>query len=180
MARARGPLWSWGRVDGVEGDARLTGSVSAGNYDNSGYDDDWTEIMQRRENGDWDLLMWAQNTLPAGDPAQFLNAFFRTGAGSNYAGLASDDVDAKLDALQVTEDHDARVAATADAHAAILAEQAVSNLLTPAWHVGLSDRMEPCGNQAATETALRRRHGARNLISTQAWRNTSPGAVIIT
>jgi hypothetical protein len=32
--------------------------------------------------------------------------------------------------------------ATADAHAAILAEQAVSNLLTPAWHVGLSDRME--------------------------------------
>jgi hypothetical protein len=50
--------------------------VSAGNYDNSGYDDDWTEIMKRRENGDWDLLMWAQNTLPAGDPAQFLNAFF--------------------------------------------------------------------------------------------------------
>ena len=59
----------------------LTGSVSAGNYDNSGYDDDWTEIVKRRENGDWDLLMWAQNTLPAGDPAQFLNAFFRTGAG---------------------------------------------------------------------------------------------------
>ena len=52
-----------------------------GNYDNSGYDDDWTEIVKRRENGDWDLLMWAQNTLPAGDPAQFLNAFFRTGAG---------------------------------------------------------------------------------------------------
>jgi hypothetical protein len=42
----------------------------------------------------------------------------------------------------VTEDHDARVQATSDAHAAIIAEQAVSNLLTPAWHVGLSDRME--------------------------------------
>ena len=37
------------------GDARLTGSVSAGNYDNAGYDDDWTEIVKRRENGDWDL-----------------------------------------------------------------------------------------------------------------------------
>ena len=44
-----------------------------------------------------------------------------------------------LDALADKEDHAARVTATADAHAAILAEQAVSNLVTPEWHVSLSD-----------------------------------------
>ena len=43
-----------------------------------------------------------------------------------------------------------RVDATAAAHAAILAEVPVSNLVTPMWHVGLSDRViakyEPWGS----------------------------------
>ena len=34
-----------------------------------------------------------------------------------------------------------RHAATAEAHAAILAEQPVSHLVTPSWHYSLSDRM---------------------------------------
>ena len=38
---------------------------------------------------DFDLLLWAQHTAPAGDPGFFLNAFFRTGAGNNYAGYSS-------------------------------------------------------------------------------------------
>ena len=46
-------------------------------------------------NNTWDLLMWAQNTLPAGDPAWFLNNFFTTGADNNFAGLASTTVDAE-------------------------------------------------------------------------------------
>ena len=77
---------------------------------------------------------------PAGDPAWFVNAFFRTDAGSNHARLASDDVDAKLDVLDGLGDHAERVAATADIQAAIQAEMAVSNLVTPAWHVGPSRR----------------------------------------
>ena len=110
-----------------------------GSYDNTGYDDDWTEITNRLAAGDWDLLLWAQNTLPAGDPAWFLRAFFRSDGGKNHAGLNSTTVDGLLDALADEDDHAARVTATADAHAAILAEQAVSNLVTPEWHVSLSD-----------------------------------------
>ena len=110
-----------------------------GSYDNTGYDDDWTEIMDRLAAGDWDLLLWAQNTLPAGDPAWFLRAFFRSDGGNNHAGLNSATVDGLLDTLADADVHAARVTATADAHAAILAEQAVSNLVTPEWHVSLSD-----------------------------------------
>ena len=117
--------------------SEIMSGTSPGVYD----DDDWDETMNRVATGDWDLLLWAQNTLPGGDPGWFLNNFFRSGAGNNHAGLASATVDAKLDALADKEDHAARVTATADAHAAILAEQAVSNLVTPEWHVSLSDCM---------------------------------------
>ena len=127
--------------------SEIMSGTSPGVYD----DDDWDETMNRVATGDWDLLLWAQNTLPGGDPGWFLNNFFRSGAGNNHARLASATVDAKLDALADKEDHAARVTATADAHAAILAEQAVSNLVTPEWHVSLSDRMvdynyEPWGS----------------------------------
>ena len=135
-----------GRMQPAIGDAlgavgitvnEIMSGTSPGVYD----DDDWDETMNRVATGDWDLLLWAQNTLPGGDPGWFLNNFFRSGAGNNHAGLASATVDAKLDALADKEDHAARVTATADAHAAILAEQAVSNLVTPEWHVSLSDCM---------------------------------------
>jgi peptide/nickel transport system substrate-binding protein len=94
--------------------------------------------------------MWAQHTLPAGDPAWLLNAFFRTDGANNHAGFSSTDVDSLLDDLVITEDHQARVSATKRVHDAILAEVPVSNLVTPASHVGLSDRViddyEPWGS----------------------------------
>ena len=103
--------------------------------------DEWSETQGIIDTGDFDLLMWAQNTLPAGDPAWFLNAFFRTDQGNNHAGFSSTNVDSLLDVLSNAEEHTARVAATAEVHAAILAEVPVSNLVTPSWHVGLSDRV---------------------------------------
>jgi peptide/nickel transport system substrate-binding protein len=111
--------------------------------------DSWDQLDQIIADKDFDLLMWAQNTLPAGDPQWFLNAFFRSDGGNNHAGLSSSAVDSLLDALGTTEDHDARVSATAAAHSAILDEVPVSNLVTPSWHVGLSARLsnyEPWGS----------------------------------
>ena len=107
------------------------------------YADDWVELTDRVAAGDFDILMWSQNVLPTGDPAHFLNAFFHTDGGNNKytGGWSSAAVDAKLDALNVAEGHSARVAATTEAHAAILAEQPVSHLVTPYWHYSLSDRM---------------------------------------
>merc|ERR1719387_1273466 len=87
--------------------------------------DDWSSVTTD-SSADFDVLMWAQHTLPAGDPAMFLNGFFRTGGGSSYSGLSSTNVDAKLDALAIAENHAARVAATAEVHSAVLAEVPIS------------------------------------------------------
>ena len=85
--------------------------------------------------------MWAQHTLPAGDPLFFLNGFFRSDGGNNHAGLNDSVVDSLLDTLSQTEEHSARITACKAAHIEILSNVPVSNLVTPAWHVGLSTRM---------------------------------------
>ncbi len=91
--------------------------------------------------GDFDLLLWAQHTLPAGDPGFFLNGFFRSGAGNNYAGFSSPEVDRLLDRLGGTGTGIERVAAAAEVQREIFRSAPVSFLLTPAWHVGLGPRM---------------------------------------
>ena len=101
---------------------------------------DWSETQDIIDSRSFDLLLWAQNTLPAGDPLWFLNHFFQSGAGSNHANLNSNTVDGLLDTLS-NADHTTRVSASADAQTAILAEVPVSNLVTPYWHVSLSDRV---------------------------------------
>ena len=56
--------------------------------------------------GGFDMLLWAQNTLPAGDPNWFLETFFRTQAvvlgnwgAKNFARISSATIDAALDTL---------------------------------------------------------------------------------
>ena len=101
----------------------------------------WAETAKIINDRSFDLLLWAQNTLPAGDPLWFLSNFFRSDAGSNHAHLNSTAVDSKLDALSLAGTQTARVAASAAAQTAILAEVPVSSLMTPFWHVSVSDRM---------------------------------------
>jgi len=111
--------------------------------------DSWDQLDQIIADKDFDLLLWAQNTLPAGDPQWFLNAFFRSDGGNNHAGFFSSEIDGLLDNLAPAEAPAQRQSATAAVHTAILAEVPVSNLVTPEWHVGLSDRLstyEPWGS----------------------------------
>lgn len=89
----------------------------------------------------FDILMLAQHTLPAGDPLWFLSTYFGTDGANNHANLSSDAIDCHLAELSLAEDMDERVALTTKAHNEILKEVAVSNLVTPEWHVGLSERM---------------------------------------
>lgn len=91
--------------------------------------------------GDFDLLLWAVHTLPAGDPGFFLNGFFRTGAGNNYTGFSSPEVDKLLDRLGGTATGPERVAAAAEIQREIFKSAPVSYLLTPSWHVGLGPKM---------------------------------------
>lgn len=98
---------------------------------------------------DFDLLLWAQHTAPAGDPGFFLNAFFRTGAGNNYAGYSSARVDALLDKLATAEAMETRAAISADVHRLLFEDAPVSFLMTPAWHLAYGPRIvgyEPWGS----------------------------------
>ena len=99
--------------------------------------DNWNQLDGFIANKNFDLLMWAQHTLPAGDPLFFLNGFFRSDGGNNHAGLNDSVVDSLLDTLSQTEEHSARITACKAAHSEILSNVPVSNLVTPAWHVGL-------------------------------------------
>lgn len=110
---------------------------------------DWSETSTIINERTFDLLLWAQHTLPAGDPNWFLSAFFRSDGGNNHANLSSEKVDGVLDLLSEAEDHQDRVRLAGDAQTAILEVVPVSNLVTPYWHVSLSDRMgdyEPWGS----------------------------------
>jgi peptide/nickel transport system substrate-binding protein len=110
---------------------------------------EWDETQKFIDDRTFDLLMWAQHTLPAGDPLWFLSAFFRSDGGNNHANFTNTDVDTLIDVLSTAEEGPTRIAAAEDAHLAIRELVPVSNLVTPEWHIGLSARMaeyEPWGS----------------------------------
>lgn len=93
-------------------------------------------------NGEWDLLMWAQNSLPAGDPLAHLN-LVSTGSIAGKAGY--EPASATLTAIAAVDGattHAARVTASAAAQAAIKTEMPISNIATMDFHVAVSDKMK--------------------------------------
>jgi peptide/nickel transport system substrate-binding protein len=122
---------------GIEVDASVKGGT------------DWNELGDKINTRDFDLLFWAQHTLPSGDPQGFLNMFFKTDeppvdgkySGNNFGGLKSAKVDGLIDELSSAAPGTARVEATKAAHVAIREQYPVSFLITPAWHVGLGCRL---------------------------------------
>lgn len=108
--------------------------------------------------GSFDLMLWAQNTLPAGDPNVFLQTFFKTQnledpnildpwASQNFARYSSAVIDDALEVLSPAEG-DARAAASKAVVDAIRDEVPVTFLTSATWHVALSNRVksyEPWG-----------------------------------
>ena len=99
--------------------------------------------------GEFDILLWAQHTAPAADPAFFLNLFLRTSAANNYSGWSSASFDATLDRLNRSADEQERIDLARAAQRIAREDAAAIFLLTPAWYVGLSQRLrdyEPWGS----------------------------------
>ena len=111
---------------GIEVETILTGS-------------DWSETQTIIDDRTFDMLMWAQHTLPAGDPSWFLNAFFHSDGGNNHANYNSAAVDGLLDSLSVEDEHADRVNLSNAIQAEIHKDVPVSNLVTPVWHVSLNE-----------------------------------------
>ena len=99
--------------------------------------------------GDFDLFLWAQHTAPAGDPGLFLSLFFETDAARNYAGWSDAAYDDVIVRLRAAAEPDERIALARQAQSLIAQGAPVSFLVTPEWHVGLSERLagyEPWGS----------------------------------
>lgn len=99
--------------------------------------------------GDFDVALWAQHTAPSGDPAFFLNSMLRTGAALNYSKYASADFDIILDKFASSGDASERNSIASEAQAKLFQDVPVSFLVSPQWHVGVSNRLanyEPWGS----------------------------------
>jgi len=90
--------------------------------------------------GSFDMLMWAQHTAPAGDPAFFPNLFLRSGAANNHARFADPGLDALLDGFGRESDAERRAEIAARAEQRVFEMAPVVYLLTPVWHVAVSRR----------------------------------------
>lgn len=99
--------------------------------------------------GGFDLFLWAQHTAPAGDPGLFLSLFFETGSSRNYAGWSNPEYDALIADLRSEGDPEVRIDLALKAQKLISEHAPVSFLVTPEWHVGVSERLatyEPWGS----------------------------------
>jgi peptide/nickel transport system substrate-binding protein len=99
--------------------------------------------------GDFDILLWAQDTAPSGDPAFFLNSSLRTGASLNFSGYASPEFDALVDRLAIEDKSARRDEIAIEAQQRLFSDVPISFLIAPEWFVGLSQRLkdyEPWGS----------------------------------
>ena len=98
-------------------------------------------VTQVATSGDFDLLLWAQHSAPAGDPSFFLNMFLRSGAGNNHSGYSSPRYDALLDGFDKLADPAERTSLAMEAQEILFEDAPVAFLTTPEWHVGVSERL---------------------------------------
>jgi len=99
--------------------------------------------------GDFDILLWAQHTAPAGDPAFFPGLFLASDGGNNHAGWRDGAMDRLVAALRNAGRPDERAAIARQIDARVREAAPVIPLVTPEWHVGLSHRLaayEPWGS----------------------------------
>jgi peptide/nickel transport system substrate-binding protein len=93
------------------------------------------------KSGDFDMLLYAQNTAPSGDPGFFLNQTFRSQASNNYSRFSSSALDAILDELSQTSSLETRSELALKAQEVLFRDAPAIFLVSPEWHVGLSSKL---------------------------------------
>lgn len=105
--------------------------------------------LAHARSGDFDIMLWAQHTAPAGDPGFFPGLFLATGGGNTFTGWSDTAMDGLVRQLAETDAPAARVEIARRIDARVATEAPIIPLVTPEWHVGLSARLaayEPWGS----------------------------------
>ena len=106
-------------------------------------------VSEAAAEGDFDIFLWAQHTAPSGDPAFYFTSMLRSGGAINHSRYADPEFDAILDGLVEAEDAEKRAELALDAQERLFETVPVVFLVSPEWHVGLSERLagyEPWGS----------------------------------
>ncbi len=102
------------------------------------------------KSGEYDLLLYAQHTAPTGEPAFFLNQFFRSNGASNYTKLNDSKIDGLLDELGKEQDKEKRYEYAKEIQGLVHESLPILFLVDPEWNIGVSDKLkdyEPyCGD----------------------------------
>lgn len=106
-------------------------------------------VSEAAADGDFDIFLWAQHTAPSGDPAFYFTSMLRSGGPINHSRYADPQFDEILDRLVEAEDAELRAELALDAQDRLFETVPVVYLVSPQWHVGLSERLagyEPWGS----------------------------------
>lgn len=91
--------------------------------------------------GDFDIALWAQHTAPAGDPAYFFNSMLKSDGPLNHARYKSDAFDAIIAEFSTAGTLEERTEIALEAQHQLYRDAPATFLVSPSWHVGLSQRL---------------------------------------
>lgn len=91
--------------------------------------------------GDYDIAFWAQHTAPTGEPAFFLNQFFRTDGAKNHNKLSDKRIDGVLDNMGKEKSEAARYEMAKEIQNYIHEDLPILYLVDPQWNMGVSDKV---------------------------------------
>lgn len=108
--------------------------------------DTTTEIVDNIDatagKGDYDIIFYAQHTAPTGDPAFFLNQFFRPDGGKNFNHYHSSELVNLLDEMGELEQGPERDAVAVKAQSVIYEDLPILYLVDPQWHIAVSEKLK--------------------------------------
>lgn len=99
-------------------------------------------IDAEAKKGNFDLVLYAQHSAPTGDPAYFLNQFFRTNGSKNLMNYHSEKVDTLLDELGKLPYGEEAIKKAKEIQEEIYKDLPVLFLVDPEWNVALSKKLK--------------------------------------
>jgi len=100
------------------------------------------QINTELSTNDWDASMYAVNTAPTGDPAPLLNAFYRTGGGSNFGKFSSAQIDSSIEGLMRTAEPSSRREAALAIQRQLNELSPHAYLMAPQFNLAMSKRLQ--------------------------------------
>lgn len=99
-------------------------------------------IDSAAQNGEYDIIFYAQHTAPTGEPSYFLNQFLREKGGKNFNKYSSAELEDILSRMGEMEQGPERDELAVRAQDVVFSDLPLLYLVDPQWHVAVSERLK--------------------------------------